>query len=74
MEHLHIPCSPLFFHVQESCSLVVPLLLNLLFIIKSYLEIKTVEIQAGTCLLLKICEGKGILSAGALKYVPWWQF
>lgn len=74
MEHPHIPCSLVFFQVQESHSPVVPLLLNLLFIIQSYLEIKTVEIQADTCLHLKICEGKGILSSGALKYGPWWQF
>lgn len=25
MEHPHIPCSLVFFHVQESCSLVIPL-------------------------------------------------
>lgn len=36
MEYLHIPCSLVFFHVQESCSLAVPLLLNLVFIIKLY--------------------------------------
>lgn len=70
MEHPHTPLLTCVF----PWALVIPLLLNLLFIIKSYLEIKIVGTSSGTHFLLKIYEEKGILSAGALKYSPWWQF